>query len=135
MFLYPSSRSHLGTFQAHASQHLQLSTQVWALFQKGHLFTGYDPEHETYRSRAHLAEMIALLGLPPSGLLSQGKSSNKFFSDSGESHHDQWLSLLATCLLEYDTTQVNFQQGYHYQSRDHSQTERVASKARIRSCS
>ncbi|KAI1157405.1 kinase-like domain-containing protein [Nemania serpens] len=37
---------------------------VWDLFEGGHLFTGQDPEFHTYRSRAHLAEMIAFLGQP-----------------------------------------------------------------------
>ncbi|TLS27307.1 hypothetical protein PpBr36_04274 [Pyricularia pennisetigena] len=46
---------------------------IWDVFQNGHLFTGFDPEHETYRSRAHLAEMIALLGPPPEALLRSGK--------------------------------------------------------------
>ncbi|PWY89146.1 hypothetical protein BO70DRAFT_285797, partial [Aspergillus heteromorphus CBS 117.55] len=42
------------------------------------LFTGYDPEHQTYRSRAHLAEMIGLLGPPPLSVLAQGELSHKF---------------------------------------------------------
>ncbi|KAG6147426.1 hypothetical protein E4U37_008003 [Claviceps purpurea] len=42
---------------------------VWDCFQGGHLFTGREPEFETYRSRAHLAEIIALLGPPPPSLL------------------------------------------------------------------
>ncbi|PKX92112.1 kinase-like protein [Aspergillus novofumigatus IBT 16806] len=55
----------------------------------GHLrrrvfITGHDPELQTYRSRAHLAEMISLLGPPPLSLLAQGKSSRKFFSDEGD---------------------------------------------------
>ncbi|KAK4447335.1 serine threonine protein kinase [Podospora aff. communis PSN243] len=57
---------------------------VWDLFEGGHLFTGCDPEHQTYRSRAHLAEIMALLGPPPQALLRLGKSSHKFFTDTGE---------------------------------------------------
>ncbi|EHK25855.1 serine threonine protein kinase, CMGC group [Trichoderma virens Gv29-8] len=57
---------------------------IWDLFEGGHLFTGHDPEHRTYRSRAHLAEIIALLGDPPQALLHSGKSSHKFFTDKGE---------------------------------------------------
>ncbi|KAK3307672.1 kinase-like domain-containing protein [Chaetomium strumarium] len=37
---------------------------IWDLFEGGHLFTGHDQEHQTYRSRAHLAEIAALLGPP-----------------------------------------------------------------------
>ncbi|KAL3963516.1 hypothetical protein ACCO45_000520 [Purpureocillium lilacinum] len=54
---------------------------IWDLFEGGHLFTGHDPEHQRYRSRAHLAEIIALLGLPPQALLDSGRSSHKFFAD------------------------------------------------------
>ncbi|KAL5331673.1 hypothetical protein ACEPPN_001208 [Leptodophora sp. 'Broadleaf-Isolate-01'] len=49
---------------------------IWDLFQGGHLFTGHDPEHQTYRSRAHLAQMIALLGPPPQTLLHSGRSGD-----------------------------------------------------------
>ncbi|KAH6716133.1 kinase-like domain-containing protein [Leptodontidium sp. MPI-SDFR-AT-0119] len=55
---------------------------IWDLFQGGHLFTGHDPEHQTYRSRAHLAQMIALLGPPPQTLLHSGRSGEKFFTDT-----------------------------------------------------
>ncbi|ROW10362.1 hypothetical protein VMCG_02009 [Cytospora schulzeri] len=57
---------------------------VWDIFEGGHLLTGHDPELQTYRSRAHLAEMIALLGPPPLSLLSRENSCHRFFSDKGE---------------------------------------------------
>ncbi|KID59753.1 serine threonine protein kinase, CMGC group, partial [Metarhizium hybridum] len=53
---------------------------IWDLFEGGHLFTGLDPQHQKYRSRAHLAEMVALIGRPPKALLDAGKSSHKFFT-------------------------------------------------------
>ncbi|OAA43706.1 serine threonine protein kinase, CMGC group [Metarhizium rileyi] len=56
---------------------------IWDIFEGGHLFTGHDPEHDAYRSRAHIAEMIALLGPPPQELLARGNLSRKFFSDDG----------------------------------------------------
>jgi serine/threonine-protein kinase SRPK3 len=46
------------------------------------LFTGRDPEHDTYRGRAHLSEMIALLGPPPPSLLARAHLRSKFFSVS-----------------------------------------------------
>ena len=49
------------------------------------LFHGIDPEYHEYRPRAHLAEMISLLGPPMPGPLSQGKLWSKFFSEDGES--------------------------------------------------
>ncbi|KAI6363522.1 hypothetical protein MCOR25_005880 [Pyricularia grisea] len=61
---------------------------IWDLFEGGHLFTGHDPEHQTYRSRAHLAEMIALLGPPPKSLMESGRSTSKFFTDTGDFRTD-----------------------------------------------
>ncbi|PYI35564.1 kinase-like protein [Aspergillus indologenus CBS 114.80] len=57
---------------------------IWNVFEGGSLFTGYDPKYQTYRSRAHLAEIIRLLGPPPSSLLARGRLRHKFFSDEGE---------------------------------------------------
>ncbi|KAE8153633.1 kinase-like protein [Aspergillus avenaceus] len=54
---------------------------IWNIFEGGSLFSGYDPEHGTYRSRAHLAKMVSLLGPPPSNLLAKGASTQKFFSE------------------------------------------------------
>ncbi|KAI1870006.1 uncharacterized protein JN550_005596 [Neoarthrinium moseri] len=56
---------------------------IWDVFEGGHLFTGRDPEAQTYRSRAHLAEMIALLGHPSPDLLARGGLSHEFFSPEG----------------------------------------------------
>ncbi|KAH7317634.1 serine threonine protein kinase, CMGC group [Rhexocercosporidium sp. MPI-PUGE-AT-0058] len=61
---------------------------IWDIFQGGHLFTGHDPEHHSYRSRAHLAEMIALIGPPPQTLVHSGRSSPKFFTDTGDFRAD-----------------------------------------------
>ncbi|PGH16326.1 CMGC/SRPK protein kinase [Helicocarpus griseus UAMH5409] len=57
---------------------------IWNIFEGGSLFTGQDPELQTYRSRVHLAQIISLLGPPPTSLLAQGKLSHKFFSDKGK---------------------------------------------------
>ncbi|KAK3296394.1 kinase-like domain-containing protein [Chaetomium fimeti] len=57
---------------------------VWDLFEGGHLFHGTDPEHGVYRGRAHLAEMIALLGPPTPELINRGNLKAKFFSKSCE---------------------------------------------------
>ncbi len=61
---------------------------IWDLFEGNHLFTGRDLEHQMYRSRAHLAEIIALLGQPPQALLRSGRSSYKFFTDKGDFRPD-----------------------------------------------
>ena len=47
------------------------------------MFSGRDPEHNTYRGRAHLASMIAALGRPPVDLVARGQLSRKFFSGDG----------------------------------------------------
>ncbi|KAG6022742.1 hypothetical protein E4U40_004413 [Claviceps sp. LM458 group G5] len=57
---------------------------IWDSFQGGNLFTGRDPESGTYQSRAHLAEMMALLGPPPPSLLARANAKSEFFSDAGE---------------------------------------------------
>ncbi|PYI09675.1 kinase-like protein [Aspergillus sclerotiicarbonarius CBS 121057] len=57
---------------------------IWNIFEGESLFTGHDPEFQAYRSRAHLAEMITLLGPPPPDLLARGNLSHKFFSDEGD---------------------------------------------------
>ncbi|KEZ40307.1 Protein kinase [Scedosporium apiospermum] len=55
---------------------------IWDIFEGGHLFYGTDPEHK-YRSRAHLAEIMALLGPPPPKLLAGGTITGKFFAEDG----------------------------------------------------
>ncbi|KAG6092785.1 hypothetical protein E4U14_000546 [Claviceps sp. LM454 group G7] len=57
---------------------------IWDAFEGEHLFTGHDPEFKTYRGRAHLAEIIALLGPPSPSLLPRANLGSKFFSDIGE---------------------------------------------------
>ena len=60
-----------------------LRCQIWNLYEGGSLFSGQDPEYQNYRSRAHLAGMIRLLGPPPSSFLARGNLTQKFFSDEG----------------------------------------------------
>ncbi|KAL9023173.1 MAG: hypothetical protein Q9180_008351, partial [Flavoplaca navasiana] len=52
---------------------------IWDLFEGKHLFYGRDPREGKYMTRAHLADMIALLGPPPVELLKAGKRSTEFF--------------------------------------------------------
>ncbi|PLN85805.1 protein kinase-like protein [Aspergillus taichungensis] len=56
---------------------------IWNLFEGESLFSGQDPEFQTYRSRAHLAEMIRLLGPPSPDFLARGNLTPKFFSQEG----------------------------------------------------
>ncbi|KFY21411.1 hypothetical protein V493_07421 [Pseudogymnoascus sp. VKM F-4281 (FW-2241)] len=57
---------------------------IWDIYEGGHLFTGQDPEFQKYRSRAHLAELINLLGPPPPSLIAQGELGDKFFLPEGK---------------------------------------------------
>lgn len=57
--------------------------KIWDIYEGRQLFRGIDPEHHAYRRRAHLAEIIALLGPPPTDLLARGNLTSKFFSQEG----------------------------------------------------
>ncbi|EFR05285.1 kinase dsk1 [Nannizzia gypsea CBS 118893] len=48
---------------------------IWNIFEGGSLFSGQDPESQSYRGRAHLAEMIQLLGPPPPDFVAKGNLS------------------------------------------------------------
>ncbi|KAI4182328.1 MAG: hypothetical protein L6R41_006054 [Letrouitia leprolyta] len=56
---------------------------IWDLFEGKHLFYGKDPKEEKYLTRAHLAEMVALMGPPPPDFLKAGKRSAEFFDENG----------------------------------------------------
>ncbi|KAG6089894.1 hypothetical protein E4U30_008285 [Claviceps sp. LM220 group G6] len=65
------------------SEHnVDLADHYWDAFEGEHLFTGHDPEFKTYQSRAHLSEIIALLGPPPPTLLARASLRTEFFSDA-----------------------------------------------------
>ncbi|KAM0799828.1 CMGC protein kinase [Usnea florida] len=57
---------------------------VWDLFEGKHLFYGNDPQEGRYMTRAHLADMIALMGVPPLELLKKGKRTSQFFNEDGQ---------------------------------------------------
>ena len=48
------------------------------------MFYGKDPKERRYMTRAHIAEMIAVLGPPPHELLDKGKRTAEFFDENGE---------------------------------------------------
>lgn len=62
--------------------------KIWDLFEGRKLFRGIDPEHGVYRGRAHLAEIVAVLGPPTLEFPNRGRLKFKFFSDSGEDPFD-----------------------------------------------
>ncbi|GJC94785.1 hypothetical protein ColKHC_03611 [Colletotrichum higginsianum] len=60
-----------------------VGVMIWDLFEGRHLFQGSDPKEKKYLTRAHLAELVALLGPPPPDLLLRGKRSGEFFAVDG----------------------------------------------------
>ena len=43
--------------------------QIWDLYEGKHLLYGIDPTEKRYLTRAHLTELVAMLGLPPMDML------------------------------------------------------------------
>ena len=78
--------------------------QIWDVFEGGNLFTGIDPELQLYRSRAHLAEMVDLLGPPPPMLVARGNRASEFFSNDGQFLVPELLSKRQVSLEERETT-------------------------------
>ncbi|KAI9747446.1 MAG: hypothetical protein M1835_002107, partial [Candelina submexicana] len=52
---------------------------IWDLFEGKHMFYGKDPKERRYMTRAHLADMIALMGPPPPEFLELGRRTSEFF--------------------------------------------------------
>ncbi|KAI4678950.1 uncharacterized protein J4E88_006238 [Alternaria novae-zelandiae] len=57
---------------------------IWDLYEDKHLFHGIDPIEKRYLTRAHLAEVVAMLGPPPMDLLERGARSKEFFDGGGK---------------------------------------------------
>lgn len=62
---------------------LTATSQIWDLFEGKHMFYGNDPDGKGYSTRAHLAEVVGILGPPPLDLLVRGKRSHEFFTKDG----------------------------------------------------
>jgi len=60
-----------------------VGAMVWDLFEGKHMFQGNDPDGKGYFTRAHLAEVIGMLGPPPLDLLKEGTRSSEFFDEEG----------------------------------------------------
>ena len=57
---------------------------MWDLFEGKHLFYGDDPDGKGYSTRAHLAEVMGILGPPPMDMLQHGKRRHEFFTSDGK---------------------------------------------------
>lgn len=47
------------------------------------MFYGNDPDGKGYSTRAHLAEVLGILGPPPLDILKRGNRSHEFFTKDG----------------------------------------------------
>ncbi|EEH04351.1 protein kinase [Histoplasma capsulatum G186AR] len=65
-----------------------VGVMIWDLFEGKHMFRGNDPDWKGYSTRAHLAEVIGILGPPPLDMLKRGKRSLEFFTEDGRWKHD-----------------------------------------------
>ncbi|PYH37078.1 kinase-like protein [Aspergillus neoniger CBS 115656] len=90
--IYRAPEVILGVPWTYSADIWNVGCMIWDLYEGGSLFTGQDPVDERYRSRAHLAEMINLLGSPPASLLAQGELRDKFFSSEGAFLHPELLT-------------------------------------------
>ncbi|RDL34569.1 CMGC protein kinase [Venustampulla echinocandica] len=61
-----------------------VGVMIWDLFEDKHLFYGNDPHMKMYTTRAHLAEVVGMLGPPPLDMLARGKRSCEFFAEDGQ---------------------------------------------------
>ncbi|CZR51292.1 uncharacterized protein PAC_01167 [Phialocephala subalpina] len=61
---------------------------VWDLIEGKHLFYRHDPDGKGYSTHAHLAEVMGILGPPPSDLIKRRVRSHQFFTEDSESSHN-----------------------------------------------
>ena len=61
-----------------------VGVMVWDLFEGKHMFQGQDQDGSGYTTRAHLAEVMGILGPPPLDLLKRGLRSGEWFHEDGQ---------------------------------------------------
>ncbi|CAG8938994.1 unnamed protein product [Penicillium salamii] len=82
--IYRSPEVMLKTDWSYPVDIWNVGAMVWDLFEGRHLFYGNDPDGKGYSTRAHLAEVMGVLGPPPLDLLQRGKRSHEFFTSDGK---------------------------------------------------
>ncbi|TGO22271.1 hypothetical protein BPAE_0175g00150 [Botrytis paeoniae] len=60
-----------------------VGAMIWDLFEGRHMFHGEDSDGKGYSTRAHLAEVIGMLGPPPLDFLERGIRTPEFFDKQG----------------------------------------------------
>ncbi|KAL4914955.1 kinase-like domain-containing protein [Aspergillus aurantiobrunneus] len=86
--IYRSPEVMLKTDWSYPVDIWNVGVMVWDLFEGRHLFYGNDPDGKGYSTRAHLAEVMGVLGPPPLDMLQRGKRSNEFFTNDGKWKQD-----------------------------------------------
>ncbi|KAJ5978133.1 protein kinase domain protein [Penicillium viridicatum] len=81
---YRSPEAMLRTDWSYPVDIWNVGVMVWDLFKGRHLFYGNDPDGKGYSTRAHLAEVMGILGPPSLDMLQRGKRSHEFFTSDGE---------------------------------------------------
>ncbi|CAG8133364.1 unnamed protein product [Penicillium olsonii] len=82
--IYRSPEVMLKTDWSYPVDIWNIGVMVWDLFEGRHLFCGNDPDGKGYSTRAHLAEVMSILGPPPLDMLQRGKRSHEFFTGDGK---------------------------------------------------
>ncbi|GLI73266.1 hypothetical protein PoHVEF18_001481 [Penicillium ochrochloron] len=82
--VYRSPEVMLGTGWSYPIDIWNVGVMAWDLFEGRRLFYGVEPDARGYSTRAHLAEVVALLGPPPLDMLQRGKRSLEFFTEDGK---------------------------------------------------
>ncbi|KAL4884477.1 kinase-like domain-containing protein [Aspergillus karnatakaensis] len=77
-----------------------VGVMVWDLLEGRRMFYGEEPKSKKYSTRAHLAEVVGLLGRPPLDLLRRGARSSEFFTTGGEWKHKQEVMIPRGVSLE-----------------------------------
>ncbi|KFY03268.1 hypothetical protein V490_00224 [Pseudogymnoascus sp. VKM F-3557] len=89
-----------------------VGVMIWDIFEGKHLFSGQDPKRGRYTTRAHLTELISVLGPPPLELIKRGERSAEWFDGNGkwlepDENEPERLPLLPSSSLEAAEDNLN----------------------------
>ena len=94
-----------------AKSDVDRGAQIWDLYEDKHLFYGIDPTEKRYLTRAHLAELVAMLGPPPIDMLKRGARSKEFFDGEGENALPRYRVKLTEVLSGNWIAEIDIPQG------------------------
>ncbi|APA06207.1 hypothetical protein sscle_01g009770 [Sclerotinia sclerotiorum 1980 UF-70] len=97
----PSPRKFFNGIPVYVSRRFGLPRKfgdIWDLFEDKHMFYGNDTHIRGYSTRAHLAEVTAMIGQPLLDLLRLGVRSHEFFTEHGTWKHGVEIPIIRTSL-------------------------------------